>query len=178
MDFKRGGNRFGGGPKRDFSRPTRPSFGGDRGGFNKFGGGNRGAFGGPQEMHTAICDKCGKECQVPFRPNGKKPVYCNDCFGKTGGESRGSSFGAPQGRATPPQREFRSEPRSESRTDTHSIDTHTIDMLKKQLEGINTKLNTLIDGLKGNGASASAAEPSDASAAPKKEKKAKVSKKK
>jgi len=34
------------------------------------------------EMHTAICDKCGKKCEVPFKPRGSKPVYCSDCFRK------------------------------------------------------------------------------------------------
>ena len=34
----------------------------------------------PVEMHDAKCDKCGKECQVPFRPSGDKPVLCSDCF--------------------------------------------------------------------------------------------------
>nr|WP_255668574.1 CxxC-x17-CxxC domain-containing protein [Methanocella sp. CWC-04] len=33
-------------------------------------------------MHKATCSDCGNECQVPFRPNGSKPVYCNDCFPK------------------------------------------------------------------------------------------------
>jgi CxxC-x17-CxxC domain-containing protein len=36
---------------------------------------------GPQ-MHQAICDKCGKECEVPFRPTEGKPIYCYDCFKK------------------------------------------------------------------------------------------------
>lgn len=34
------------------------------------------------EMHNVICDKCGKECQVPFKPTSDKPVFCNDCFRK------------------------------------------------------------------------------------------------
>ena len=33
-------------------------------------------------MHEAICDKCGKRCEVPFKPVGNKPVYCSDCFRK------------------------------------------------------------------------------------------------
>jgi CxxC-x17-CxxC domain-containing protein len=40
------------------------------------GRGNRPA---PQ-MHPATCSNCGKACQVPFRPTGSKPVFCNDCF--------------------------------------------------------------------------------------------------
>ncbi len=60
-----GGSRFGGG-----------GFGG-RGGFNR----NR-EDRGPREMFNATCSKCGKECQVPFRPTGSKPVLCSDCFEK------------------------------------------------------------------------------------------------
>jgi len=32
------------------------------------------------EMHTVICDKCGEECQVPFKPSSDKPIYCEACF--------------------------------------------------------------------------------------------------
>ncbi len=35
-----------------------------------------------KEMHEIICDRCGKTCEVPFRPTAGKPVYCNDCFRK------------------------------------------------------------------------------------------------
>ncbi|MBU1101633.1 MAG: hypothetical protein KKA84_14630 [Bacteroidetes bacterium] len=31
--------------------------------------------------HKAVCDKCGKECEVPFRPTKGKPIYCEKCFG-------------------------------------------------------------------------------------------------
>ena len=33
-----------------------------------------------QRGFEANCDKCGKRCDLPFKPNGKKPVYCRDCF--------------------------------------------------------------------------------------------------
>jgi CxxC-x17-CxxC domain-containing protein len=32
-------------------------------------------------MHNALCDNCGKECEVPFRPTKGKPIYCDKCFG-------------------------------------------------------------------------------------------------
>ena len=35
-----------------------------------------------KEMHSVTCDKCGKECEVPFKPTSGKPVYCRDCFRK------------------------------------------------------------------------------------------------
>lgn len=53
-------------------------------------GGNRFNRERPQ-MFDAICSNCGKECQVPFKPTGEKPVYCRECFAKmNGGESRGN----------------------------------------------------------------------------------------
>lgn len=41
------------------------------------------------EMHDAVCDKCGKDCKVPFRPSGEKPIYCSDCFEGQGGRDGG-----------------------------------------------------------------------------------------
>jgi CxxC-x17-CxxC domain-containing protein len=37
------------------------------------------------ELFDATCDKCGAECELPFKPRGGKPVYCRDCFRNTGG---------------------------------------------------------------------------------------------
>ncbi len=48
---------------------------------------------GDKKMFEAICDKCHKTCEVPFRPTGDKPVFCSDCFGK--GEKGGSNAAAP-----------------------------------------------------------------------------------
>ena len=36
-------------------------------------------------MHSAICDACGRECKVPFKPSGDKPIYCSSCFEQQGG---------------------------------------------------------------------------------------------
>jgi CxxC-x17-CxxC domain-containing protein len=36
----------------------------------------------PREMHKATCADCNKECEVPFKPSGDRPVYCKDCFSK------------------------------------------------------------------------------------------------
>lgn len=66
------------------------SFGGNRGGF----GGKRGGFGGGkpafQEKCEAVCNECGDTCFVPFKPNGRKPVLCNDCFKQNDGGERSS----------------------------------------------------------------------------------------
>jgi CxxC-x17-CxxC domain-containing protein len=111
--FKRGGKS---GFKRGFKR----------GGFGKpsFGGRD----GGEREMHHAVCSGCGKDCEVPFRPTGSKPVYCSDCFRKNNGESESGSF-----RDRAPRRggfERRSEPRPQS---------------NKELQEISRKLDRIIE---------------------------------
>ncbi|MBU1868213.1 hypothetical protein KJ608_01995 [Patescibacteria group bacterium] len=42
-------------------------------------------------MHDAVCDKCGKDCKVPFKPSGERPIYCSDCFEKKGGSDSNRS---------------------------------------------------------------------------------------
>src|SRR5210317_228332 len=86
----------------EYRRENTRSSGPRRGGFNRGGdrgnrggsfnrGGSRGGFGGrdrgPVEETEVICDKCGKETTVPFKPTGNKPVLCRDCFKKDGGTS-------------------------------------------------------------------------------------------
>jgi len=63
------------------NKPQR-SFGGNRDGGNRRFGGNNNRFGNdrPREMHKATCSDCGKECEVPFKPTGDKPVRCRECF--------------------------------------------------------------------------------------------------
>jgi len=66
-------------------------FGGRSGGGFRGRGGGFDRDRGPVEMHDVVCDKCGKECRVPFKPTGDKPVLCSDCFRQGGGSSRGGS---------------------------------------------------------------------------------------
>src|SRR3989344_6235632 len=64
----------------------------NRGGGGSFGRrdfGGRG--GGDREMFRTTCSNCGKDCDVPFKPNGSRPVFCSDCFEKNGGETRRSN---------------------------------------------------------------------------------------
>jgi CxxC-x17-CxxC domain-containing protein len=78
---------FASAPKRCAScRAQRRSAGGGSsygsgGGFSGGGYGNGGGYSrGPREMFDAVCARCGKDTQVPFRPTGARPVYCSDCF--------------------------------------------------------------------------------------------------
>lgn len=55
----------------NFNRDNRFNRGSNHGGRRDFG---------RPEMHKAVCSKCRKDCEVPFRPTGNKPVFCRDCF--------------------------------------------------------------------------------------------------
>jgi CxxC-x17-CxxC domain-containing protein len=58
-----------------------------RGGGNfRSGGRDRGRA--DHQMFDAVCDECGKNCQVPFQPTSGKPIYCSECFEKRGGNER------------------------------------------------------------------------------------------
>lgn len=74
-NFFRGPSK-GGFKKRD----GKPSF--NRGG--SWGGNDRGDS-NERSLHKAECAACGNVCEVPFKPNGRKPVYCSDCFRKDEG---------------------------------------------------------------------------------------------
>ena len=107
----------------------------------------------PREMYDAECASCHTRCQVPFRPNGKKPVYCTNCFSKTEeGAGRTPSFGAPRSnnfshdRDARPRPEFR-EQRFEARPDTQSQDRQFQD-LKKELSIMNATLQGLVVAVK------------------------------
>jgi ATP-dependent RNA helicase DeaD len=34
------------------------------------------------KTHKAVCTDCGKECEVPFKPDPSRPVYCRKCYAK------------------------------------------------------------------------------------------------
>ena len=60
-------------------KASRGAYGGS-GGYPSGGFSDGGYDRGPREMFSATCASCGREAQVPFRPNGSKPVYCRECF--------------------------------------------------------------------------------------------------
>jgi CxxC-x17-CxxC domain-containing protein len=33
-----------------------------------------------RDMHVVACSSCGKETEVPFKPDLSRPVYCRDCY--------------------------------------------------------------------------------------------------
>jgi CxxC-x17-CxxC domain-containing protein len=143
-NFKPGGARQGG-----FSRP---SFGGSAGPRKSFGGG----FGGSSETFKATCSKCNKGCEVPFRPNGKKPVFCKDCFVRDDSrDSRDSRDARPSGnsygnsyekRSYGNDRPERSE-RSFAPAPQAAVEDPRIGAMQRELTVVHAKLDTLIQSL-------------------------------
>ncbi|MDB5194491.1 MAG: hypothetical protein JWN50_505 [Parcubacteria group bacterium] len=147
-DFKKN-NAFKGGDKR--------GGGFQRGGFNGpqrgGNGGYRGAEGarGTTEMFQAVCAACQKSCEVPFRPNGKKPVYCKDCFAANGGQSASAPRTFDR---SAPQRDFSRAPykpaynkpeyRPEHKPERAAAPDHSFAELKRSIEAMNTKLDKLV----------------------------------
>ena len=61
-----------------------------------YDGGMGGGFGGARrEMHPAVCAECGKDTEVPFRPTGERPVYCNECYRQQSPRSGGGGGDRP-----------------------------------------------------------------------------------
>ncbi len=122
-------------PRRD-SKPD-----GWKGG-NKFGGGGfKKSFhdrdSGPRpQLFDAVCAECGERCQVPFRPNGRKPVYCSNCFKKDGNDEP-RRFGGDDDRrpSFAPRERFGSAPASHN------------GQMNEQLAALNIKLDKVLTAL-------------------------------
>lgn len=71
-----------------------------------------------KRMFKAVCDRCGANCEVPFRPNGSKPIYCRPCMGKGG----------------PPVK-------------TNVFENKGVDQYKEQFRAINAKLDAILKAL-------------------------------
>lgn len=124
--------------KNRFSKDSKP------GGFSRpsFGGASRRpqarAFGEQTETFKTSCSKCHAACEVPFRPNGKKPVFCKNCFVRDDARPTGNSY---------EKRSYNSErpaPQPMQQEDPR------IGAMQKELGVIHTKLDTLMKSLEGS----------------------------
>ena len=132
-DFKRN-DRFG--AKRFGNKPA----------FQRGGG-----FSRPQTtMYPATCAQCGNSTEVPFRPDGQRPVYCRDCLGGNKAptpsrEIRKPVFRSPAPAASAPVRPAATDPR--------------IDAMTGQLAKILVKLDQILLGMAVTKAQAAAVAP-------------------
>jgi CxxC-x17-CxxC domain-containing protein len=37
-----------------------------------------------KQRYDIVCDECGEETNVPFKPSGDRPVYCRECYSRRG----------------------------------------------------------------------------------------------
>ena len=148
-NFKPGGashrkSDLGGRPRSDADYSTKGRFDKKprhdaRGGGRDDRGGDRGAR--EMQLFPATCTTCGKSCEVPFRPDGTKPVLCRDCFA-----TKNAS----------PERLFGRDDRNDRRPDTHSERTYdaprasaapSVDIapLTRQVSALEAKISQLVD---------------------------------
>jgi len=89
--------------ERSFQRFDRPHHGGNRQDDNFR----------ERSFTQAVCAECGKQCEVPFKPSGDRPVYCKECFSKRRGSD--SFGGGHRENDFPPRRSFNKRGGGENR---------------------------------------------------------------
>ncbi|MGV8171956.1 MAG: CxxC-x17-CxxC domain-containing protein [Candidatus Woesearchaeota archaeon] len=94
-------------------------------------------------LHEAICDKCGKKCDLPFEPTGSKPIYCRSCFRETKGSS--SEEFRPRNKY-----DDRSNERFEPKKFNDRQESNMPSTSSEELEQINRKLDKIMRALKIN----------------------------
>ena len=130
-------NRYSKFDKRDSGR----SDGRDSGRFDGRDSGKR-SF--EKQMHEVTCDKCGKRCEVPFKPTEGKPVYCSDCFEKTGNSSR---YGDRDSKRSDRGGYNRSGGRDSERFSKRDSGSNKPEQFIKEFEQLNRKLDTILKAL-------------------------------
>lgn len=104
------------------------------GNFNRYNRSDRGV----RQMHRTTCSNCDRECEVPFKPTGSKPVFCSECFERNGGgQSRGFNGGdrdrAPRRPSFEPNRNF-DRPQNNDRPQQNN----------EQFDALNVKLDKIL----------------------------------
>lgn len=148
-NFKPGGLRhrrddLGGRPKSDANYGAKRSFD-NKPRFDKRGGDRE------VQLFEATCTTCGKSCEVPFRPDGTKPVLCRTCFAeKNSSPAQSNSFSGrdrfsqderPQRRPERPYESARPQQANVSSTKDY-------EPLVRQITAIDAKLNQIMDYVK------------------------------
>lgn len=120
----------------NFNRDYRSS---SSSGGRDFNRGNR-----DREMHKTTCSNCGRDCEVPFKPNGSKPVFCSDCFERNGGRESNRFSGPDRDRA--PRRPSFGENRSYDRPQNFDKPQHNSrpEQNNDQFASLNAKLDKII----------------------------------
>lgn len=98
------------------------------------------------ELFKTTCTTCGKPCEVPFRPDGIKPVLCRDCFAA---KNAGDTAPRANNRLTPNEQVGRRpEPPYTPAPRTVSQNPAEYALLVKQLGVVETKVNQILELIK------------------------------
>ncbi len=126
------------------------------GNFNRRGSSDRGPktfakknFGGRSfeagnkpQMYDATCSSCGKDCKVPFRPTGSRPIFCSICFDRQGDEgaprSSEKNFDRPR---------FGDKRKRDFDKETVALDHKNAEHLKAEFARIHAKLDMIVQAL-------------------------------
>lgn len=98
------------------------------------------------ELFDAICSKCKKNCKVPFRPTGDKPVYCRDCF--SGQEQVPGRNSNGKDRVVISERGFHKDARTGREYHPGHGNAQRedgIDALKRQIAALESKVNRILE---------------------------------
>jgi CxxC-x17-CxxC domain-containing protein len=125
-----GGKRFNGSSSRKFDGPKRFDRNSDRL-ERKFSHKDSGIADKGFILHEAVCDRCGRKCDLPFKPTGNKPIYCRSCFRQNNSEN---DFG----------KNFESKKFGDRHESNMPITS------SEELESINQKLDKIMKALKIN----------------------------
>ncbi|MDD5440111.1 MAG: hypothetical protein PHS37_07995 [Candidatus Omnitrophica bacterium] len=66
-------------PERSFDRPGQAQHFGQQPRYNEMKPNTNFR---DRPLYKAVCADCNKDCEVPFKPTGERPVYCKECFAK------------------------------------------------------------------------------------------------
>lgn len=97
-------------------------------------------------LFNAICTTCGKPCEVPFRPDGTKPVLCRDCFARKNS--------APVNPKQMQREHFANDQHSQRQHETNHIQVlntenkQNHEKLTQQIFALDNKVNQLLDLIK------------------------------
>jgi CxxC-x17-CxxC domain-containing protein len=150
-NFQPGGLRnrredIGGRPRGDINNyaPKERRDGGKPAFGKSYGGKPSGGFNpkdrAPREnkSYPAVCSDCGKACDVPFRPDGVKPVLCRDCYSKK----------APATNMSAGRDRFTSNEQRGHAPAAPAVPTVEINQIVKQLSVLEVKVNQILELIK------------------------------
>jgi len=99
-------------------------------------------------LYKAICTTCGAACEVPFRPDGSKPVLCRDCFAAKNAAPTNANnrdrFTSNELVGHKPQRDYGAPVASRPVV----RDSADYALLAKQLAVVETKVNQILELIK------------------------------